>query len=229
MVINMFLCFVITLLSGLTTLLGSLIIFINIKDKNKVISYSMFFSSGVMLYISVFDLIPASFSYINKIYDFIPSMAIMGVYGLFGGMLVRYFDRNTNNDNKLYKIGIISMITLIIHNIPEGIITFVSSSKNISLGLSLSLSIALHNIPEGIAIAIPIYYGENSKKKAFYYTLIAALSEPLGALIGIMFINNINDYLFAILLSLTSGIMIYLSIFELYKEGKIYRKKEILY
>ena len=229
MVINMFLCFVITLLSGLTTLLGSLIIFINIKDKNKVISYSMFFSSGVMLYISIFDLIPASFSYINKIYDFIPSMAIMGAYGLFGGMLVRYFDRNTNNDNKLYKIGIISMITLIIHNIPEGIITFVSSSKNISLGLSLSLSIALHNIPEGIAIAIPIYYGENSKKKAFYYTLIAALSEPLGALIGIMFINNINDYLFAILLSLTSGIMIYLSIFELYKEGKIYRKKEILY
>lgn len=229
MVINMFLCFVITLLSGLTTLLGSLIIFINIKDKNKIISYSMFFSSGVMLYISIFDLIPASFSYINKIYDFIPSMAIMGAYGLFGGMLVRYFDRNTNNDNKLYKIGIISMITLIIHNIPEGIITFVSSSKNISLGLSLSLSIALHNIPEGIAIAIPIYYGENSKKKAFYYTLIAALSEPLGALIGIMFINNINDYLFAILLSLTSGIMIYLSIFELYKEGKIYRKKEILY
>ena len=229
MVINMFLCFVITLLSGLTTLLGSLIIFINIKDKNKVISYSMFFSSGVMLYISIFDLIPASFSYINKIYDFIPSMAIMGAYGLFGGMLVRYFDRNTNNDNKLYKIGIISMITLIIHNIPEGIITFVSSSKNISLGLSLSLSIALHNRPEGIAIAIPIYYGENSKKKAFYYTLIAALSEPLGALIGIMFINNINDYLFAILLSLTSGIMIYLSIFELYKEGKIYRKKEILY
>ena len=195
MVINMFLCFVITLLSGLTTLLGSLIIFINIKDKNKIISYSMFFSSGVMLYISIFDLIPASFSYINKIYDFIPSMAIMGAYGLFGG----------------------------------GIITFVSSSKNISLGLSLSLSIALHNIPEGIAIAIPIYYGENSKKKAFYYTLIAALSEPLGALIGIMFINNINDYLFAILLSLTSGIMIYLSIFELYKEGKIYRKKEILY
>ena len=218
----MFISFLITLLSGLATLIGGLIVFINIKDKIKIISFSMFFSSSVMLFISVFDLIPASFSFINKIYDFIPSIAVMAIYVLFGGMFVRYFDRKVDNNNSLYKIGIISMIALVIHNVPEGIITFISSTKNISLGISLSISIALHNIPEGIAVAIPIYYGENNKWKAFLFTFIAALSEPVGAIIGCLFVNSISDYLFAIILSLTSGIMIYLSIFEMFKEGKKY-------
>ena len=116
------------------------------------------------------------------------------------------------------------MIALILHNIPEGMITFLTSSKDISLGIYLTISIALHNISEGIAIAIPIYYGEGSKKKAIIYTLIAALSEPLGALISYLFFYNINNYLFAIILSITAGIMIYLAIYEIKysKQKKMY-------
>ncbi len=71
---------------------------------------------------------------------------------------------------------------------------------------------------EGIAIAVPIYYAKKSKKQAFIYTLIAAISEPFGAFIAYLFISQINDYLFAIILSITAGIMIYLSICELLKE-----------
>ena len=133
-------------------------------------------------------------------------------------------DKKEASCNNLYKLGIISMIALILHNIPEGMITFLTTSKNTSLGISLSLSIALHNIPEGMIISIPIYYGEGSRKKACFYTLIAALSEPFGALISYLFLYNINNFLFAILLSMTAGIMIYLSIYEIkyYKEKKMY-------
>ena len=224
MVIYIILSFIITSIAGLSTMIGSLLIFIDFNNKNRVISFSLFFSSCIMLLISILDLIPSSFHYINKIYDIIPSLIIMTVYALFGGILVYVLDFTKKSNDKLYKIGIITFISLILHNIPEGMITFISSSKDIHLGLSLAISISLHNIPEGIAISIPIYYGKNDKKRAILFTLIAALSEPFGALISLLFFKNVNDYMFSLLLSLTAGIMIYLSIFELYKESIKYKK-----
>ena len=79
------------------------------------------------------------------------------------------------------------MLSIIIHNIPEGIATFMTSASNISLGITLSIAIALHNIPEGISIAVPIYYAAGSKLKAFYYVLLSSLSEPFGAIIAYLF------------------------------------------
>ena len=225
---NFYFSFLITLLSGMSTMLGALIIFIKRENKQKLINFSLIFASSIMLFISIFDLIPTSYLYLNKIYDLIPSFLILFIYSLFGSLLVKTISNN-NKSNNLYKLGIISMIALVIHNIPEGIVTFISSNKDLSIGIPLSFSIALHNIPEGISIAIPIYYSQNSSKKALKYTLIAALSEPLGALLAFFFLNNINDYLFGIILSFTAGIMIYLSLFELLKEGiKESKLKDIL-
>ena len=209
-------------------MIGCFLLFIRFNDKKRLIRYCLIFSSSIMLYFSFFDLIPASFNQLSKIYEFIPSVMLLGVYVLFGGILVYLFESKKVFDNKLYKIGIISFIALIIHNIPEGMITFISSSKDIQLGISMAILIAIHNIPEGIIISIPIYYGKNDKRKAIIYTLIAALSEPLGALISLLFINKINNYLYAILLALTAGIMIYLAIFEYLKESINYSKKKML-
>lgn len=221
---NFFISFLITIISGLSTMIGTIIIFLNLKNKNKIIGSSLIFSASIMLFISIFDLIPSSFSYINKVYEFIPSTLLVLIYVIFGGLFINFISRNNIDNNKLYKLGIISMLALIIHNIPEGIITFISSSKDLSMGIPLAISIALHNIPEGIAISVPIYFSKNQKMKALFYTLIAALSEPLGALFAYLFLRNINDYLFAIIFALTSGIMLYIAIFELIKESLKYNK-----
>ena len=88
------------------------------------------------------------------------------------------------------------MIAIILHNVPEGIATFISSSKDISLGISLAIAITLHNIPEGISISIPIYYSTKSKFKALLYTFISGVSEPIGALIAYLFLSKyINDFI----------------------------------
>ena len=222
---NLFLCLTITLLSGLSTIIGSFIILFKSKNEYKLIKISLLISAIIMAYISIFDLIPESFTYINKLYSFIPTVILIFIYNIFGGLLVYTINKKSKIDNKLYKIGIISMIALILHNIPEGIITFISSYKNIKIGVRLSLSIAIHNIPEGIAISLPIYYGTGSRKKAFYHTLIAALSEPLGGLFSYLLLNKINDYLFGIILSFTAGIMLYLSFFDIkYHKIKKYDK-----
>lgn len=119
------------------------------------------------------------------------------------------------------------MLAIILHNIPEGIATFLSTENNISLGLSLAIAITLHNIPEGISISVPIYYAKKSKIKAFTYTLIAGLSEPLGALIAYLFLKNIvNDTLMGILMALIAGIMLQIAIYELLPTSLNYKNKK---
>ena len=119
------------------------------------------------------------------------------------------------------------MLAIILHNIPEGIATFLSASTNQKLGLSLALAISFHNIPEGISIAIPIYFSTKNKKKAFLYTFISGFSEPVGSLIAYLFLAKyMNNFLMSILLSFIAGLMIHIALFELLKESISYKNKK---
>ena len=88
------------------------------------------------------------------------------------------------------------MISLLIHNIPEGVICAISSINNIELGLKMSFMIMIHNIPEGIVISLPIYYATKSRGKAFMYTIISSLGEIIGAIITMIFLYK---YIFRII------------------------------
>ena len=143
-------------------------------------------------------------------------------------MMFSSFIDNKLPDNKsdLYKAGMISMIALIIHNVPEGIVTFLTSNHNIKLGITLAISIALHNVPEGISISVPIYYSTKSKKKAFLYTFISGMSEFIGAVIAFLLFRKFdNNFFFGCLYSLTSGIMLYISVVELLPTSLKYKNK----
>ncbi len=146
------------------------------------------------------------------------------------GICLSYFiSHKIENNNSLKKIGIISLLTIILHNIPEGIITFIISGVNISFGIKLAIAIGLHNIPEGISIAIPIYYGTNNKLKTFIIVLIAGLSEILGAMLCYLFLSNIiNNFLIGIIFAIISGMMINISISELLPVALKYKKKSII-
>ena len=149
-------------------------------------------------------------------------------------MIINYYLPDTPNDKvkntSLYKVGIISMLAIILHNIPEGVITFLAGSTDIKLGLILAFTIAIHNIPDGISISIPIYYSTNSYKKALLYSLVSALSEPFGAFVAFIFLKDIiNNTILGIMLSLVAGIMIEISITNLIPTAYKYYNKKYFY
>ncbi len=115
------------------------------------------------------------------------------------------------------------MIGIMIHNIPEGIATFITTSDNIKLGLSITIAITMHNIPEGISIALPIYYYTRSYKKSFLYTFICGISEPFGALIAYLFLKPTFMTL-GIIYAIIAGIMIHISIYELLPSATKYKR-----
>lgn len=221
--------FILTTLAGLSTLLGTIPIFIKTKT-NKIIISALSFAAGVMITVSIIDLIPEGINYLNKTFRLFPTILITSIFIVIGIIISMAIDKyiNKNREGELYKVGIISMIAIILHNIPEGIATYLSSEVNFKLGLSLTIAIALHNIPEGISIAVPFYYGTKSRGKAFIYTLASALSEPLGALLAYIFLSKIiNNNIMGLLMSIIAGIMIQISFYELLPTSLKYKNKKL--
>lgn len=116
----------------------------------------------------------------------------------------------------LNRTGILTAVAIAIHNLPEGVTTFMGAMKSPKLGVVLAISIALHNIPEGIAVATPVYFATGSRYKGLFYTFISALAEPLGGILCWLIIaDGLNPMLNGMMFGLVAGMMVTISIKEL--------------
>ena len=132
------------------------------------------------------------------------------------------------DDKKLMRMGLFSAIAIGIHNFPEGLATFMAAVKDPTLGISITIAIAIHNIPEGIAVSVPVYYSTKSRKKAFFYSFLSGLSEPIGALIGFLLLRTVlNDAAFGLVFAAVAGIMIYISLDELLPTAEEYAEHHV--
>ena len=224
---------IISLIAGLTTLTG---IFFTMNHKNsaktdQIITISLSLACIYMILISLFDLFPESLKNLsNK-----PFLAVL-LYILINYTIIQIILKivHINKKNKvekgeLYFLGVINMISLLLHNIPEGFITCLSTNYNFKLGLKISLSIIFHNIPEGIAIAVPIYYSIKKRSRALLFLIIAAFGELLGGIIA-LFIgkNTINNAFIGYVLISISIIMILIALEEIFPKIMHKNKKNVL-
>lgn len=137
-------------------------------------------------------------------------------------------DKMFADKHKIYRMGIMSALAIGIHNFPEGLATFASALHNPKLGISIAIAIAIHNIPEGIAVSVPIYYATGDKKKAFIYSFLSGLSEPIGALIGFLILRPFfNEIIMGIIFASVAGIMVFISLDELLPAAQKYGEHHI--
>lgn len=213
------LSFLITILAGFSTMIGVFPIYFRRKSQDVLIPICLSFAAGVMISISLFSLIPEAIEAVSQSFVLFPAILIVSIFIVIGILFSSVVDQKIEkrfSNNQLYKLGLISVIALMFHNIPEGITTFISSNQDLRLGITLSIGIALHNIPEGISIAVPIYYATKNKKKAILLTFISGFSEFFGAILAYLFLAPIITSLgLGIILALAAGIMIHISIYEL--------------
>lgn len=225
----------ISTIAGLSTVLGGLVIFFKFKETNinKFITGSLSFSLAIMIGISITDLIPESTYILLSENGIGKGIVYSFIFFVIGIILIKYLNKlisKAETKSDLYRLGILNMLALILHNFPEGIATFMSSYKDINLGLKLALAIAFHNIPEGISIAVPIYYATRSKKEALLKTFLSGIAEPIGALIAYIFLSKyITNTLISIILILVGGIMITLAIEVILPKAKNYNLKLYMY
>ena len=123
----------------------------------------------------------------------------------------------------LKRAGLFTTIAICVHNFPEGMATFLTTTQDITLGFSVALAIAIHNIPEGISVALPMYHVTGKKRYAMLYAALSGITEPIGALVG-MFVFSIflPQALIGALMSAVAGIMIYIAFDTLLPLAKEY-------
>jgi ZIP family zinc transporter len=126
------------------------------------------------------------------------------------------------------RMGLFSALAIAIHNFPEGLATFMAAVKDPTLGISIAVAIAIHNIPEGIAVSVPVFYATKSRSKAFIYSSLSGLSEPVGAILGFFLLKHfISDAAFGLVFAAVAGIMIYISLDELLPTAEEYAEHHV--
>lgn len=205
-------------LAGLSTTIGGLIAFFVRKTKFCYMCIAFGFSAGVMIFISFAELLAHAMETIG------PSMAFLG---FFSGMLIIYVidilvphsykeESNIGKKSRIKRTALLLFVGIAIHNFPEGMAVMLASLTEIEMGILVAVAIALHNIPEGIAVAMPIYYSTKDRKKAFYYSFLSGITEPVGAVISFLFLAPfLSPIVLSLLLSAVAGIMVFISFDEL--------------
>jgi zinc transporter, ZIP family len=250
---NFWIAFLLTVFAGLSTGIGSALAFFTKRTNTKVLSYALGFSAGVMIYVAFIEIFPSSLEEFSKT---IPEKRALfyTILSFFAGMLaIALIDKfipsfenphevkliedmasvpKKEKFNKLYRMGILTAVALAIHNFPEGIATFMATMNDPSVGIAIAVAIAIHNIPEGIAVSVPIYFATGSKKKAFFYSFLSGLAEPLGAIIAYFLLMpfltaETTGIAVGIILAAVAGIMVFISLDELLPSAEEYGEHHI--
>lgn len=239
--------FGLTLFAGLTTGIGSALAFYTKQTNKKFLAGALGFSAGVMVYVSLVEIFVKARESLEIIYGTSRGYSITTL-AFFGGIaviaLIDKFVPNAENpheirdvkemkngqvhDPALLRMGMFSALAIAIHNFPEGLATFISAIQDPALGISIAIAIAIHNIPEGIAVSVPIFFATGNRKKAFKYSFLSGLSEPVGAIVGyFLLMRFFDEAMFGIIFAGVAGIMVYISLDELLPTAEKYGEHHI--
>ena len=218
-----------TLAAGVSSGVGSLLGLLNRRPSTRVLTLALSFSAGVMLYVSFVEIFPKArqslsaalgdrLGYAATVLAFFGGIAAIALVDRLlptgGGALTPALQGRPRSE--LMRTGLFSALAIAIHNFPEGLATFIGALSSPRLGIGIAIAIAIHNIPEGLAVSAPIYYATGSKRQAFWISFASGLAEPVGALVGYLFLgSSLNDMALGLVFASVAGVMIYICLDEL--------------
>ena len=218
---NVGMALLLTTLAGLSTTIGSALGLMVREPGPKFMAFTLGFSAGVMVLVSFVELLPIGIESIG----FGPAHI-----AFFGGMILMFLidflipheyggEHHGGEDvskERLLKTGLFVALGLGIHNFPEGMATFAGAMEDLRLGTAIAVAIAIHNIPEGLAVSAPVYAATGSRKKAFLWSFLSGVAEPLGAgLAALVLLPFMTEAVLGWTLSGVAGIMVFISLDEL--------------
>ncbi|MBM4371630.1 MAG: zinc transporter ZupT [Deltaproteobacteria bacterium] len=239
---NLLLAFGLTLMAGLSTGIGSAIAFFTRRTNTRFLSAALGLSAGVMIYVSFMEILPKAMRGLREVYGD-SSGTWAALVAFFGGMgfialidrfvperenpheahRVEDMDQGPRDPRKLMRMGLLAATAIAIHNFPEGIATFAAALEDPAIGISIAIAVAIHNIPEGIAVSVPIFFATGDRRKAFVLSFLSGISEPVGALLGFLVLRTfLSAELFGYLFAAVGGIMVFISLDELFPAAREY-------
>lgn len=214
------------IIGGIGTCIGGMVSVLIHKPSDRTVSGMLSFAAGIMLSIISFDLIPEAYDIGGF---FIVTLGL--VIGLFIVFIaekmipLKRFSKYKGKKLSYIKMSLIIMISMSLHNFPEGVAVGSSAVYSENLGLKIGILIAAHDIPEGMSVGIPLVMAGASPLSVILLTLLTGLPTAFGAVFGAL-LGGISKYFIAFCLSAAASSMLYVSANELIPEANIlYRGK----
>lgn len=217
--------------------LGSAVVFLFNKISRNILNGLLGFSAGVMIAASIWSLIIPSID-LSRDFKMIPWLPPS--IGILIGMIVLFaIDKilphlhqglpktHAEGIKTSWQKNILMFSAITLHNIPEGLVigvafgslNYASVHMTFVIASALALGIAIQDFPEGIAASVPLRGGGWSKWKSFFYGQLSGFVEPLGAIIGYVFVT-LSRQILPFALSFAAGAMLFVVIEELIPESQ---------
>ena len=212
--------------AGLSTTIGSVLGLAVRKPGQKFMGFTLGFSAGVMILVSFVELLQQSIESIGFLAAFAGFfIGMAGIFLIDALVPHEYIDQSDHgreqSEGGLMRVGLLVAFGVGIHNFPEGMATFVGALEDVRLGIAIAVAIAIHNIPEGLAISAPVYAATGSRGKAFLWSFLSGVSEPVGAaLAAIVLLPFLTEAVLGWVLAAVAGIMVSISMDELVPAAK---------
>lgn len=211
-----------SLLSLLTTWLGVMLAFW-LRENARAIAAGIGFSTGIMLLISLLELVPESIGIMGApptLLSFVLGAGLVWTAHLIVPHTHLVKERGVA-DRMLVKTAYLVALGLILHDVPEGFAMANAYIASPELGVLVAVAIALHNVPEEFAMAVPAVV-IHSRRFLYGAALLSALAEPLGAVAGLVAVG-VAPALNAHFMAIAAGAMVFVSLHELVPMARRYR------
>lgn len=226
-----------TLGTWLLTALGAAMVFFFKTINQKALNIMLGFASGVMIAASFWSLLAPAIEMAEG--GPVPPW-LAAALGFVGGALFLFLaDKLTPHMHFGEKVdhaegisthlrrSILLVLSITLHNIPEGLAVGVAFGAAASLGgmdsylpaMAVAIGIGIQNFPEGAAVSIPLRREGLSRFKSFMYGQASGLVEPMAGVIGAVLVLSMQAIL-PYALAFAAGAMIYVVVEELIPEAQ---------
>jgi ZIP family zinc transporter len=213
-------------LSIISTVIG-VALALYVGKSERVVAVGIGFSAGIMLLISILELLPEAIVEVG--------IGITSIAFVLGVLIVATLHWVIPHTHLVEEKGVFHQTILrsaylvafglILHDVPEGVAMANSYIASPSMGVLVALAIAIHNIPEEFAMAVPMVMVK--KRRTLYFAaLLSGLAEPLGAAIGLVAVS-LHPALNSLLMAFAAGAMIFVSVHELQPMARRYQKMHL--
>jgi len=207
---------------SLLSLIGVILVTIQRKKLDSIITYALAVSSGVMLGATFFDLLPES---IELLPDAAFTWVLIGFVSFFALEKLISWHHHVEGRH-VHEEKPFAYLTLIgdgIHNFVDGAVIAGAYLVSVPLGVTTTLAVIAHEIPHELSDFMILLHGGFSSRKALMYNFMSAATAILGA-IFVLVLSERFGLLEQYLIPIAAGNFLYIAASDLIPELLTKRK-----
>lgn len=223
-----------TLGTWLVTALGAATVIFFKNTNQKAMNLMLGFAAGVMIAASFWSLLQPAIER-AEMYLSVPAWLVVSFGFVLGALFMWASDKavtytrkrvNTTETSERLNRIILLVLSITLHNIPEGLAVGVafgalhsegSTTEALMGAVTIAVGIGLQNFPEGAAVSLPLRREGCSRKKSFLIGQASGMVEPVAGVIGALTVIHIQAIL-PYALAFAAGAMILVAVHELIPE-----------